>query len=81
MTDGPQVIVQPAAGVVSVAGDAIGALKGQPFLLALVLLNAVFIGIAGWYFNTQQHEVSKLVDKMFDRCLPEAHVDKEKPSP
>jgi hypothetical protein len=65
----PTVVVQPSQGVFGVADDAIGALRGQPFLLTLVLLNAVFIGSAGWYFNTQQHHVAALVDKMLDRCL------------
>jgi hypothetical protein len=59
--------------VAGVASDAIGALKGQPFLLALVLLNAVFVASAAWYLNTQQRDVSQLVEKMFDRCLPDGH--------
>ena len=62
-------VIQPSGGVVSVASDTIGALRGTPILLVMVLLNCAFIGGAAFYLRIQQDNVYKLVDKMLDRCL------------
>ena len=62
-------VIQPQGGVVSVASDTIGALRGTPILLVMVLLNCAFIGGAAFYLRIQQDNVYKLVDKMLDRCL------------
>jgi hypothetical protein len=62
-------VIQPSGGVVSVASDTIGALRGTPILLVMVLLNCAFICGAAFYLRIQQDNVYKLVDKMLDRCL------------
>jgi hypothetical protein len=69
----PTVVVQPAQGVVAVAADTVGALRSTPVLLVMVLLNAAFIGAAAYYLRTAQDHAYALINKMFDRCLPE-HV-------
>ena len=61
---------EPKQGVVSVASDTIGALKGTPILLVMVLLNCAFLAVAAYYLRTQQQTAFQLVDKLFDRCLP-----------
>jgi hypothetical protein len=72
MTDAPpQVVVQPAQGVIAVASDTIGALKTSPLLLVMVLLNCAFIGAAAYYLRNQQDNAVRLVAEIFDRCLPE----------
>jgi hypothetical protein len=73
--DHPTVVVQPPAGVVGVATETIGALRGSPILIVMVVLNCVFIGAAAFYFKTQQENVYRLIDKMFDRCLPDVHPE------
>ena len=71
----PTVVVQPAQGVISVAADTIGALRGTPMLLVMVLLNCAFIAAAAYYLHGQQDNAFRLVDKMFDRCLPDVHSE------
>jgi hypothetical protein len=66
----PTVVVQPQ-GVVAVATDAIGALRGTPVLLVMVLLNCAFLFAAAYYLRGQQHNAFTLVDKILDRCLLE----------
>jgi hypothetical protein len=73
MTEAPTVVVQPSQGVVGVATDTIGALRGSPLLLVMVLLNCVFLAAAAYYLRGQQAGTFQLVDKMFDRCLPDIH--------
>jgi hypothetical protein len=72
MTDDrpPAVVVEPQRGVVSVATGAVDALRGSPMLLVMVLLNCAFLAAAAYYLRGQQEGAFKLVDKMFDRCLP-----------
>jgi hypothetical protein len=71
MTDGPPtVVVEPQRGVVSVATGAVDALRGTPMLLVMVLLNCAFIAAAAYYLRGQQDNAYRLVDKIFDRCLP-----------
>jgi len=65
-----QVIVQPAQGAFGVATDTIGALRDSPTLLVMVLLNCAFLAALAYYLHGQQEATYKLVDKMFDRCLP-----------
>jgi len=67
----PTVVVEPQQGVVSVATGAVDALRGTPVLLVMVLLNCAFLGAAAYYLRGQQANAFALVDKMFDRCLPE----------
>jgi len=71
----PTVVVQPSQGVVGVATDTVGALKGSPILLVMVLLNVAFLGVAAFYLRTQQEGIVRLMDKVFDRCLPDIHPD------
>ena len=85
MTDdkSPTVVFTPAQGVVGVATRAVDALRGTPMLLVMVLLNCAFLLAGSYYIRGQQDNAFKLVDKMFDRCLPEgrAHSDIYPPSP
>lgn len=67
----PTVVVTPAQGVVGIATGAVDALRGTPMLLVLVLLNCAFLIAGSYYIRGQQDNAFKLVDKMFDRCLPE----------
>jgi hypothetical protein len=75
MTDDrpPTVVVQPSQGVVGVAADTIGALRGSPTLLVMVVLNCVFIAGAAYYLRNQQDHAFELVNKLFDRCMPDVH--------
>ena len=57
-------------GIVTVAGDTVSALKGSPILLVMVILNCVFIAAAAFYLKNQQDNAFKLVDEIFNRCLP-----------
>jgi CDP-diacylglycerol pyrophosphatase len=58
--------------VVGVASDTVGALRGSPTLLVMVVLNAIFIAGAAYYLRNQQDHAFALVDKMFDRCVPQS---------
>jgi hypothetical protein len=77
MTDDrpPTVVVQPSQGVAGVAEDTVGALRGSPTLLVMVVLNTIFLGAAAYYMRGQQENNFRLVDKMFDRCLPDVHPE------
>jgi hypothetical protein len=69
--DNPTVVVQQTPqGAVAVAGETVSALKGSPILLVLVLLNIAFLGSAAYYLKNQQDNAFKLVDEIFNRCLP-----------
>jgi hypothetical protein len=57
-----------------VARDTIGALKGTPILLVMVLLNCAFLGVATYYLRAQQATAYELVGKVLDRCLPPPHA-------
>jgi hypothetical protein len=76
----PNIIIQPSTGVVGVATETIGALKGSPILIVMVALNIAFIGAATYYLGRQQDNLGKLMDKVFDRCLP-SHMDDYVPRP
>jgi hypothetical protein len=79
--DKTTVVVQPPQGVVGVASSAIGALQGQPNLLLVFLLNAVFIGALFFYLIDERHGQRVLFDKFLDRCLPDPHPAFEKQHP
>ncbi len=59
----------------SVAADTIGALRGSPNLLLVFLLNAVFIGALFFYLVDERRGREGIVNKLFDRCLPDVHSD------
>jgi hypothetical protein len=61
----------PRTTVTTVASDTVAALKTSPLLLVVVLLNCAFLAVAAYYLRTQQETAFKLVDKLFERCLPE----------
>jgi hypothetical protein len=69
----PNIIIQPSSGVIGVATETIGALKGSPILIVMVALNVAFLGAGIYYLGRQQDNVARLVDKLFDRCLPTLH--------
>jgi hypothetical protein len=66
----PNIIIQPSSGVIGVATETIGALKGSPILVVMVALNIAFIGAGTYYLGRQQDNLGRLMDKVFDRCLP-----------
>jgi len=68
----PNIVVQPQ-GVVGVASEAVGALSNTPLLLVMVVLNVAFLFVAAYYLRTQQENTARLIDKIFDHCLPESH--------
>jgi hypothetical protein len=70
----PTVVVQPSQGVIGVAADTVGALRGSPTLLVMVVLNCVFIAGAAYYLRNQQDHAFKLVGAVLERCLPEPHA-------
>jgi CDP-diacylglycerol pyrophosphatase len=61
------------SGITGVANNTIGALKGSPILLVMVVLNAVFIAAGSYYLSKQQDDTSQVMIKIFDRCLPDVH--------
>jgi hypothetical protein len=65
----PHPIVVQSPGVIGFATETMGALRGTPILLVMVLLNCAFIAGAAFYLRIQQDNSYKLVDKMLDRCL------------
>jgi hypothetical protein len=65
------VVVSSNGGMFGAANRTISALSGTPVLLVMVLLNVAFIGAAAYYLRSQQDHAFTLVDKIFDRCLPE----------
>ena len=71
----PNIVVQPPASVFGTADKTISALTGTPILLVMVLLNCAFLFAAAYHLRTQQDNVYKLVDRMFDRCLPDVHPE------
>ena len=73
--DHPTVVVEPQRNVVSVATGAVDALRGSPMLLVMVLLNCAFLAAAAYYLRGQQEGAFRLVDKMFDHCLPDVHPE------
>ena len=69
--DRSHTVIVPAQGVVGIATGAVDALRGTPMLLVMVLLNCAFLLAGCYYIRGQQDNAFKLVDKMFDRCLPD----------
>lgn len=65
----PVVVTNPS--VTTVASDVTSALKTSPLLLVMVLLNCVFIAAGAYFLRMQQENAFKLIDKIFDKCLPE----------
>ena len=61
------------SGITGIANNTIGALKGSPILLVMVVLNAVFIAAGSYYLSKQQDDTSQVMIKIFDRCLPDVH--------
>jgi hypothetical protein len=57
--------------ITKAASSTVDALKGTPILLVVVLLNCAFLGVAAYYLRVQQQTAFHLVDKLFDRCLPD----------
>jgi hypothetical protein len=53
-----------------VAGQAIDALKSQPFLLAMLIFNALFIGVVYYSVNQADTRHEKQVTELMERCLP-----------
>lgn len=52
--------------------EVVGALKGSPVLLLIVILNAAFIGASGYYLTKLEeyrHEDRERVLNLLDRCL------------
>lgn len=65
----PQSTVQ-AAG--QAATDVIGGLKQQPMLLAMVVLNAMAIGVAIWFLRGLQEANTQRFEKMLtmiEKCM------------
>jgi uncharacterized protein HemX len=68
----PQSAVQ-ATG--QVASDVVAGLKGQPMLLAIVILNALAIGVAVWFLRGLQEGQSQRTDHMLlliEKCMAAA---------
>ena len=75
----PQVVFAPTQGVVGIATGTIDALRTSPVLLVMVLLNCAFLGVAAYYLRTQQQSAFTLVQKVLDRCLPDAPPHYQRP--
>ena len=52
-----------------VAAQAIDALKGQPFLLAMLIFNALFIGVVYFSVNKNADRHQSLVTELIEKCL------------
>ena len=53
--------------VSNVADTTISALKSTPALLAILLLNLVFIGIVAWSANADSARYEKIISKLIDQ--------------
>lgn len=63
----PPLSTMQAAG--AAAQSIVDRLGGQPVLLAIILLNITFLGIAGWLVNNQQTARAALLRTILENCL------------
>ena len=73
MTDNERQGLVGIAG--EVAGKAIAGLAGP--MLALVLLNALFVGVGFFFLEHQQSARNEMISKMFDVCIASAQTNQE----
>ena len=57
-----------------VATSTVEALKFQPILLVIVLLNCMMIAAAAFYLNAQEQSRSKLSELLIAKCVPQGGV-------
>lgn len=50
----PRVAVHSDPGVIAIAGGIVDGLRSQPILLLIVVLNAIFCGMAGYFLLKQE---------------------------
>jgi hypothetical protein len=65
--------VSPASIVTSVSEGLAKGFRGQPMLLALVLLNAAFLVAIFLSLRAERGERHLETKMLFERCLPEKH--------
>lgn len=53
-----------------VAQSAIDAFRGSPLLLAIILLNCLFVSVITWSFNEAQDRRHQEQQLILGRCLP-----------
>lgn len=52
------------------AKETIGALKGQPLLLVVVILNVLMLAMIGWSVREAQGNHRAILQLALERCLP-----------
>jgi hypothetical protein len=52
----------------------VDALKFQPVLLVIVLLNCMMIAGGSWYLSVQETQRSKLTELLIAKCVPQGGV-------
>lgn len=55
-----------------VASDVVSGLKGQPFMLGLLVLNTLGIGAACWFLSRLATAQGARIDAILKACLPGA---------
>jgi hypothetical protein len=64
---GPQIVVQASGRV---ADNIVSSMKGQPVLLALMLLNVMFLALVWYSMSTQTAARTAAIMALLERCLP-----------
>jgi hypothetical protein len=56
--------------IAKVAGEVVHGLKGQPIMLALLVLNSIGIGAACWFLSALAKAQGARLDLILRACLP-----------
>lgn len=56
--------------VVKVGTDLLGSLKTSPSIVAIVILNVMFLGVTGFIMRERNVQRQEEVQLILDRCLP-----------
>jgi hypothetical protein len=61
---------RPATGVVI---EALQALRTNPLIVGVLLLNLLFVGVGAWYLISTEDRHAEHLKIILERCLPAKH--------
>jgi hypothetical protein len=56
----------------SAVAETLQALRGNPLVLGVLLLNLLFVGVGAWYLISTEDRHAEHLKLILERCLPKA---------